>query len=118
MIPLHEKCMATLVCSQCLHYWKDFSLTSYSLHLIMQSSSLTDASPVEEYPELEGNFMHEEGELKEDREEKEVEIPENANTEKISLERLLKVFQGGKEVQDANRFTSHLQIENTYSEVG
>uniref|UniRef100_A0A8C0S5J4 Calponin-homology (CH) domain-containing protein n=1 Tax=Canis lupus familiaris TaxID=9615 RepID=A0A8C0S5J4_CANLF len=81
-----------------------------------KSSSLTDASPVEEYPELEGNFMHEEGELKEDREEKEVEIPENANTEKISLERLLKVFQGGKEVQDANRFTSHLQIENTYSE--
>uniref|UniRef100_A0A452U9R1 Sperm flagellar 2 n=1 Tax=Ursus maritimus TaxID=29073 RepID=A0A452U9R1_URSMA len=72
-------------------------------------------SPVEEYPELEGNFVSEERELREDGEGKE-EIPENANTEKISMERLLKVFQGGKEVQDANRFASHLQMENAYTE--
>ncbi|XP_077922755.1 sperm flagellar protein 2 isoform X1 [Halichoerus grypus] len=78
-------------------------------------SSLTDMSPVEEYPELEGNFVSEERELREDGEGKE-EIPENANTEKISMEKLLKVFQGGKEVQDANRFASHVQIENAYSE--
>uniref|UniRef100_A0A452U9Q4 Sperm flagellar 2 n=1 Tax=Ursus maritimus TaxID=29073 RepID=A0A452U9Q4_URSMA len=71
--------------------------------------------PVEEYPELEGNFVSEERELREDGEGKE-EIPENANTEKISMERLLKVFQGGKEVQDANRFASHLQMENAYTE--
>lgn len=61
--------------------------------------------------------MSEERELREDGEGKE-EIPENANTEKISMERLLKVFQGGKEVQDANRFASHLQMENAYTEVG
>lgn len=93
------------------------SSTSYSLHLIMQTSSLTDMSPFEEYPELEGNFVSEEGELREDGERKE-ENPENVNTEKISMERLLKVFQGGKEVQDPNRFASHLQIENAFSEVG
>uniref|UniRef100_A0A452U9J2 Sperm flagellar 2 n=1 Tax=Ursus maritimus TaxID=29073 RepID=A0A452U9J2_URSMA len=80
-----------------------------------KTSTLTDASPVEEYPELEGNFVSEERELREDGEGKE-EIPENANTEKISMERLLKVFQGGKEVQDANRFASHLQMENAYTE--
>ncbi|XP_034855047.1 sperm flagellar protein 2-like [Mirounga leonina] len=78
-------------------------------------SSLTDMSPVEEYPELEGNFVSEERELREDGERKE-EIPEYVNTEKISMEKLLKVFQGGKEVQDANRFASHVQIENAYSE--
>ncbi|XP_073747123.1 sperm flagellar protein 2 isoform X1 [Callorhinus ursinus] len=78
-------------------------------------SSLTDMSPVEEYPELEGNFVGEERELREDGEGKE-EIPENANPEKISMEKLLKVFQGGKEVQDANRFASHVPIENAYSE--
>ncbi|XP_034512910.1 sperm flagellar protein 2 [Ailuropoda melanoleuca] len=80
-----------------------------------KTSTLTDASPVEEYPQLKGNFVSEERELREDREGKE-EIPENANTEKISMERLLKVFQGGKEVQDANRFATHLQMENAYSE--
>lgn len=84
----------------------------------MQTSFFTDMSPIEEYPELEGKFMSEERELREEKEEKEEEIPENANTEKISMERLLKVFRGGKEVQDANRFTSHLQIENADSEVG
>ncbi|XP_077616298.1 sperm flagellar protein 2 [Crocuta crocuta] len=81
-----------------------------------KTSFFTDMSPIEEYPELEGKFMSEERELREEKEEKEEEIPENANTEKISMERLLKVFRGGKEVQDANRFTSHLQIENTDSE--
>ncbi|XP_044088768.1 sperm flagellar protein 2 [Neovison vison] len=83
--------------------------------IVEKTSSLTDMSPVEEYPELEGNFVSEEGELREDGERKE-ENPENVNTEKISMERLLKVFQGGKEVQDPNRFASHLQIENAYSE--
>ncbi|KAI5774597.1 SPEF2 [Gulo gulo luscus] len=83
--------------------------------IVEKTFSLTDMSPVEEHPELEGNFVNEEGELREDREGKE-ENPENANTEKISMERLLRVFQGGKEVQDPNRFASHLQTENAYSE--
>ncbi|XP_059029764.1 sperm flagellar protein 2 isoform X2 [Mustela lutreola] len=83
--------------------------------IVEKTSSLTDMSPFEEYPELEGNFVSEEGELREDGERKE-ENPENVNTEKISMERLLKVFQGGKEVQDPNRFASHLQIENAFSE--
>ncbi|KAK2492976.1 hypothetical protein MC885_017740, partial [Smutsia gigantea] len=80
-----------------------------------KTSSFTDMSPIEEYPELQENFMSEERELREEREEKE-EIPENANTEKISMETLFKVFRGGKEAQDTNRFTSHLKTENIYSE--
>lgn len=74
-------------------------------------------SPIEEYPELQENFMSEERKLREKREEKE-EIPKNANTEKISMETLFKVFRGGKEAQDTNRFASHLKTQNIYSEVG
>uniref|UniRef100_A0A8C6E7R7 Sperm flagellar 2 n=1 Tax=Moschus moschiferus TaxID=68415 RepID=A0A8C6E7R7_MOSMO len=81
-----------------------------------KTSSFTDMSPIEEYPELEDNFMSEERELQEDGEEKEEEIPENANTEMISMETLLQVFRGGNEVLDANRFASHQKIENTYLE--
>ncbi|XP_042808099.1 sperm flagellar protein 2 isoform X4 [Panthera leo] len=93
-----------------------FQPTKTPTFIAEKTSSFTDMSPIEEYPEHEGNFMSEERELREEKEEKEEDIPANANTEKISLERLLKVFRGGKEVQDANRFASHLQIENTDSE--
>uniref|UniRef100_A0A8C0ACN6 Sperm flagellar 2 n=1 Tax=Bos mutus grunniens TaxID=30521 RepID=A0A8C0ACN6_BOSMU len=72
--------------------------------------------PIEEYPELEDNFMSEERELQEDGEEKEEEIPENANTEMISMQTLLQVFRGGNEVLDANRFASHQKLENIYLE--
>ncbi|XP_053454848.1 sperm flagellar protein 2 [Nycticebus coucang] len=84
-----------------------------------KTSSSTDMSPIEEFPELDENVAKEERELKEereDREQKEEEIPENANSEKISLETLLKVFRGGGEAQDANRFASHLRMENIYAE--
>ncbi|XP_070332676.1 sperm flagellar protein 2 isoform X4 [Odocoileus virginianus] len=81
-----------------------------------KTSSFTDMSPIEEYPELEDNFMSEERELQEDGEEKEEELPENANTEMISMQTLLRVFRGGNEVLDANRFASHQKIENIYLE--
>lgn len=74
-------------------------------------------SPIEEYPELEENFVSEERELRKEKVEKEEEISANANTEKISMETLLKVFRGGNEAQDTNRFASHLKRENIYSEV-
>ncbi|XP_066229610.1 sperm flagellar protein 2 isoform X1 [Saccopteryx leptura] len=76
-----------------------------------ETYSFTDMmSPIQEYPESKENFLSEE------REEKEEEIPENANTEKISLETLLRVFQGGNRVQDAGRFASHVQTEDVFSE--
>ncbi|XP_065729297.1 sperm flagellar protein 2 [Phocoena phocoena] len=81
-----------------------------------KTSSFTDMSPIEEYPELEDNFISEERELQEEGEEKEEEISENANTEMISMETLLRVFRGANEAQDANRFASHQKTENMYSE--
>ncbi|XP_036703493.1 sperm flagellar protein 2 [Balaenoptera musculus] len=81
-----------------------------------KTSSFTDMSPIEEYPELEDNFISEEKELQEEGEEKEEEISKNANTEMISMETLLKVFRGANEVRDANRFASHQKAENMYSE--
>ncbi|XP_057565120.1 sperm flagellar protein 2 [Hippopotamus amphibius kiboko] len=81
-----------------------------------KTSSFTDMSPIEEHPELEDNFISEERELQEEGEEKEEEIPENANMQMISMETLLKVFRGGNEAQDANRFASHQKTENIYSE--
>ena len=75
-------------------------------------------SPIEEYPELEDNFISEERELQEEEEEKEEEISKNANTEMISMETLLKVFRGANEARNANRFASHQKTENMYSEVG
>lgn len=92
--------------------------TSYSLLLIAQTSSFIDMSPTEEYPEPEDNFISEERELQEEGEEKEEDIPENANTEMISMETLLKVFRGGNEPQDTNRFASYPKTESIYSEVG
>ncbi|XP_006156392.1 sperm flagellar protein 2 isoform X2 [Tupaia chinensis] len=83
-----------------------------------KTSFSTDTSQIEESSEPEESVAREEKELKEEREEREQkeEIPENANTEKISMETLLKVFRGGNEAQDANRFVSHLKIENIYAE--
>ncbi|MBZ3886165.1 Sperm flagellar protein 2 [Sciurus carolinensis] len=84
-----------------------------------KTSSSTDMSHTEEFPEPEENVAREEREPKEERDEREQkqeEIPDNVNTEKISLETLLKVFRGGNEVQDTNRFSSHLKTENIYAE--
>ncbi|XP_059947612.1 sperm flagellar protein 2 [Mesoplodon densirostris] len=81
-----------------------------------KTSSFTDMSPIEEYPELEDNFISEERELQEEGEKKEEEISENANTEMISMETLLKVFRGANEAQDANRFANHQKTENMSSE--
>ncbi|XP_033035240.1 sperm flagellar protein 2 isoform X4 [Trachypithecus francoisi] len=84
-----------------------------------EKTSSTDASPAEEFPEPEENAAREERKLKDNRgemEQKDEEIPENANNEKISMETLLKVFKGGSEAQDSNRFASHLKIENIYAE--
>lgn len=110
--------MTKLLFSKWLCYWEDLSLISCSLHVIVQTYSFTNISPIEDYPEPEENFISEERELREEGEEKEEEIPENANTEKISMETLLKVFRGGNEAQDAHRFASHLKTGNIYSEVG
>ncbi|XP_030669824.1 sperm flagellar protein 2 [Nomascus leucogenys] len=84
-----------------------------------EKTSSTDASPAEEFPEPEENAAREERKLKDDREkgeQKDEEIPENANNEKMSMETLLKVFKWGSEAQDSNRFASHLKIENIYAE--
>ncbi|EAW55921.1 KPL2 protein, isoform CRA_b [Homo sapiens] len=84
-----------------------------------EKTSSTDAGPAEEFPEPEENAAREERKLKDDtekREQKDEEIPENANNEKMSMETLLKVFKGGSEAQDSNRFASHLKIENIYAE--
>nr|XP_008260336.1 sperm flagellar protein 2 isoform X7 [Oryctolagus cuniculus] len=84
-----------------------------------EKTSSTDLSPVEGYVETEENAEREKREFteeKEERDQKEVDILENANTEKISMETLLRVFRGGSEVKDANRFTSHLKRENIYAE--
>uniref|UniRef100_A0A9L0K6E2 Sperm flagellar 2 n=1 Tax=Equus asinus TaxID=9793 RepID=A0A9L0K6E2_EQUAS len=70
-------------------------------------------SPIAESPEPEENVISEEREV---REEKGEEIPENANTEKISMETLLRVFRGGNDAQDPNRFSSQLKMENIYAE--
>uniref|UniRef100_A0A8C4M5A4 Sperm flagellar 2 n=1 Tax=Equus asinus asinus TaxID=83772 RepID=A0A8C4M5A4_EQUAS len=78
-----------------------------------KTSFLTDMSPIAESPEPEENVISEEREV---REEKGEEIPENANTEKISMETLLRVFQGGNDAQDPNRFSSQLKMENIYAE--
>ncbi|XP_026639630.1 sperm flagellar protein 2 [Microtus ochrogaster] len=86
--------------------------------LIADKTSISTVSPNEEFPEAE-DMTREERELKgekDERDQKEEEIPDNANPEKISMETLLKVFGGGSEVLDANRFASYLKIENIYAE--
>ncbi|XP_046278281.1 sperm flagellar protein 2 isoform X4 [Marmota monax] len=96
-----------------------FPLVETPMMVAEKTSFSTDMSHTEEFPEPEENVAQEESELKEEREEgepKPEEIPENINTEKISLETLLKVFRGGNEVQDTNRFASHLKTENIYAE--
>ncbi|KAL6042801.1 hypothetical protein STEG23_015389, partial [Scotinomys teguina] len=82
--------------------------------LTAEKNSISTVSPNEEFPEAEENVTREE--LKEDKDEKEEEIPENANTEKISVGTLVKVFGGGSEILDANRFASYLKTENIYAE--
>ncbi|KAG8512669.1 Sperm flagellar protein 2, partial [Galemys pyrenaicus] len=83
---------------------------------ILEKPSFTDMHTIEEYPELEENSISRKRETKEESEEKEEETPENANTEKISIETLLKVFRGGNEAQDSSRFARHLMTESTYLE--
>lgn len=85
--------------------------------LMAEKTSISTVSPIEEFPETEESSAKEDRELKEEKDDqKEEEIPENANTEKISMETLLKVFGGGNEVLDANRFASYLKSENIYAE--
>nr|XP_012591871.1 sperm flagellar protein 2 isoform X4 [Microcebus murinus] len=96
-----------------------FREVEISIPIAEKTSSYTDMSPVEEFTEFDEHVAREERELKEEREEREQkkeEIPENANSEKISLETLLKVFRGGSEAQDVNRFGSLLKLENIYAE--
>jgi hypothetical protein len=95
------------------------SLSVSFCHPLILQTSISTVSPIEEFPETEESSAKEDRELKEEKDDqKEEEIPENANTEKISMETLLKVFGGGNEVLDANRFASYLKSENIYAEVG
>ncbi|XP_060047846.1 sperm flagellar protein 2 [Erinaceus europaeus] len=82
-------------------------------HHTEKAHSSTDMTPSEEYPEAAVKTSEERG-LEERKGEKEVEIAENANTGKISMETLLKVFRGGNE--DSSRFSVHLKTDNIYSE--
>ncbi|XP_005325696.2 sperm flagellar protein 2 isoform X1 [Ictidomys tridecemlineatus] len=96
-----------------------FPLVETPMMAAEKTSFSTDVSHTEEFPEPEDNVPQDESELKEEREEgepKPEETPENINTEKISLETLLKVFRGGNEVQDTHRFATHLKTENIYAE--
>ncbi|KAF6127394.1 sperm flagellar 2 [Phyllostomus discolor] len=79
-----------------------------------ENYSFTDMYPMQEYPETEG--IGEKRELRWEREVKEEEMPANANTEKISMETLLQVFQGGSEGQGANQPSSALRRQNIYAE--
>ncbi|KAM5330010.1 sperm flagellar protein 2 [Glossophaga mutica] len=81
-----------------------------------ENYSFTDMSPVQEFPETEGNIISEKRELRGEREVKEEEIPANANTEKISMETLLQVFRGESEGQGANQPVSALRRQNIYAE--
>lgn len=82
----------------------------------MQIDSFSHVNATEKYSEIyEKNI---ERESKEELEEKEEIVPENSNTEKISIETLLKVFRGGNEAQDSSRFVNHLRKRNIYLEVG
>ncbi|XP_037384889.2 sperm flagellar protein 2-like, partial [Talpa occidentalis] len=80
---------------------------------IIEKPSFPYLNTIEEYPEQEEDSVSEKRETKEESKEKE-ESPENANTEKISMETLLKVFQGRNEAQDSSRFSRHLMTESTY----
>lgn len=103
---------------QRLCYWEEFSLTPCSLHFFAQTYFFTEDSLLQDYSETEENFFNALRVSREESEEKEREIPENPNTEKISLETLLNVFRGQNKDQDANRFAFHLKAENAYLEVG
>ncbi|KAM4875931.1 sperm flagellar protein 2 [Thomomys bottae] len=85
------------------------------LMIAEKTSISTDISPIEEFPEPEENVT-EIREERDEREQKEEEILESTNTEKISIETLFKVFPGGNEAQDVNRFVGHLKTENMYTE--
>ncbi|ELK31723.1 Sperm flagellar protein 2 [Myotis davidii] len=75
-----------------------------------------DESPLQNYSEPEEAFLSAYRKFIEEKEEKEPEIPENINTEKISLETLLQVFRAQNKAQNANRFAHHLRAENAYLE--
>ncbi|XP_070267943.1 sperm flagellar protein 2-like isoform X3 [Myotis yumanensis] len=76
----------------------------------------TDETPLQDYSEPEEAFLSAYRKFIEEREEREPEIPENINTEKISLETLLQVFRAQNKAQNANRFAHHLRAENAYLE--
>ncbi|XP_004605607.1 sperm flagellar protein 2 [Sorex araneus] len=79
-------------------------------------SSSTHVNATEQYSELNEKNINDERQLKEAREGKESEISEHANMEKISIDTLLKVFRGGSEAQDSNRFGNHPRKRNIYLE--
>lgn len=118
IIPWHKKLVTELVLFKCLCSWEEFSLTSCSLHLFVQTYFFTDESPLQNYSEPEETFLSTYRKFIEEREKKEPEIPENINMEKISLETLLQVFRAQNKAQNANRFAHHLRAENAYLEVG
>lgn len=81
-----------------------------------QTYFFTGEGPLQDYAEPEENFLNVLKQFREEKEEKDQEIPENPNTEKISLETLLNVFRAQNKAQDANRFACHLKAENAYLE--
>ncbi|KAM6224376.1 sperm flagellar protein 2 [Rhynchocyon petersi] len=90
-----------------------FRRTKTPSPIVEKNLSFTIISPLEGLTEPEEN-VREEKELKED--EREEEIPGNANATQISIETLLKVFRGGVDAQDCDRFASRLNTENIYYE--
>lgn len=110
--------MAELVLFKCLCSWEEFSLTSCSLHLFVQTYFITEESPLQNYSEPEENFLSAYRKFIEEREDRKSETPQKINTEKISLETLLQVFPAQNKAQNTNRFVHHLRVENAYLEVG
>ncbi|CAK6444122.1 unnamed protein product [Pipistrellus nathusii] len=95
------------------HIYQPFELVPLP---VGQTYFFTEDSLLQDYSETEENFFNALRVSREESEEKEREIPENPNTEKISLETLLNVFRGQNKDQDANRFAFHLKAENAYLE--
>ncbi|XP_023567802.1 sperm flagellar protein 2 isoform X2 [Octodon degus] len=87
--------------------------------LAQEKTSFSSMGPTDDILKLDENDGRERRERKEGRDErepKEKEASAKANTEKISMEKLLTVFRGGSEAQDTNRFARHLKIKNIYTE--
>ncbi|XP_054439986.1 sperm flagellar protein 2 [Pteronotus mesoamericanus] len=95
------------------HIFWPIKTTTYATEEVF---SLIDMAPIQEYPETEENIVSEKREVREEREAKEEEIPENANTEKISMETLLNVFRGGNGGWSTNQLARNLRREDSHAE--